>query len=191
MKKFFAFLLVALCGVSSLFADDVADVKAVIARDQELQERHDFKTLPVLYSRDYTQINARGEHFDYVMLKLLCAAMDGRHPEEFLQFIAMRGNGGQLPSPETMARIGQMALDPEVVREYKSALGRILAYSDKELAARRKSVKFVRFEVRGDLATVVEQYDGFDPASGAPKRKTVTTILRREDGVWRYFRVIE
>ena len=191
MKNFFAGLLIVLLGAVSLFAGDVEDVKAVIDRDYELQERHDFRALPALYSRDYMQIDARGQSFDFVMLKLICIAMDGRHPEEFLQYVEMLKNDGQLPSPEAMAQISQMALDPAVIRLYKAALVKILAYCDKELAARRKSVKFVRFEVRGDLATVVEQYDGYDPESGAPKRKTVTVVLRRENGVWRYFRVIE
>ena len=191
MKKFLAAIFAAALGVSALFAGDVEDVKAVMDRNQELQERHDFRTLPALYSRDYMQIDARGESFDFVMMKLLCVAMDGRLPEEFLQYIVMQKNGGRLPSPESMTRISLMVLDPEVVREYKSALVRILAYCDKESAAWRKSVKFLRFEVKGDLATVVEEYDGYDPESGAPKRKTVTVVLRRENGVWRYFRVID
>ena len=191
MKKFLAAIFVTALGVSSLFAGDVEDVKAVIYRKHELQERHDFKALPALYSRDYMEINVRGESFDFVMLKLLCIAMDGRHPEEFLQFIAMSERGGQLPFPETMLKISQMALDPEVVREYRTVLARLLAYGDRESAAWRKTVKFVRFEIKGDLATVVEEYDGYDPDSGAPKHKIGTLVLRRENGVWRYFRVIE
>lgn len=191
MKKFLSAIFAAALGAASLCAGDAEDVKAVIFKNLELQERHDFKALPALYSRDYLQIDARGGSYDYVMLTLLCVAMDGRHPEEFLQYVEMLKNGGRLPSPETMAQIGQMVLDPAVVRVYKAALVRILAYVDKESAARRKSVEFVRFEVRGDLATVVEEYDGCDPESGAPKHKTFTTVLRREDGVWRLFRVIE
>ena len=192
MKKLFAALLVALCGAVSLCADDIADVKAVIFKNNELQARHDFKALPALYSRRYRQIDAAGgECCDYVMLKLLIVAMDGRHPEEFLQFMAMQANGGRLPSPETMARISQMASDPKVVREYRAALVKLLAYSDKEAAAWRKTVRFVRCEVRGDLATVVEEYDGYDPESGAAKHKSVTVVLRRENGVWRYFREID
>ena len=191
MKKFFAAVFAAFLGVSALFADDVADVKAVIYKNHELQERHDFKALPDLYSQNYVQMNARGECFDYVMLMLLLISMDGKHPEEFLQFMAMQGNGGRLPTPETMARISQMALDPEVVREYRAALVKILAYSDKELAAWRKTVKFVSFQIKGDFATVIEEYDGYDPESGAAKHKTCTMILRRENGVWYYYRVID
>ena len=191
MKKFIVTLLVTLVGAVSLYADDVADVKAVIFKNNELQERRAFKALPALYSRDYLQINTRCESFDYVMLKLFLISLDGRHPEEFLQFMAMQANGGRLPSPETMARISQMASDPKVVREYRAALVKLLAYSDKELAAWRKTVRFVRCEVRGDLATVVEEYDGYDPESGAAKHKIVTVVLRRENGVWRYFREID
>lgn len=191
MKSLFVALCAALLGVSALFADDIADVKAVIFKHHELQERRAFEALPALYSRDYMQINTRGESCDYVMLKLFLISLDGRHPEEFLQFMAMQANGGRLPSPETMAWISQMASDPQVVREYKAALALAFAYSDKELAAWRKTVKFVRCEVRGDLATVVEEYDGYDPESGAAKHKIVTLVLRRENGVWRYFREID
>lgn len=191
MKKLFAALLVVLCGAASLFADDVADVKAVIFKNHELQARHDFAAVPALYSPDYLYVDALGECRDYVMLKLSCAAMDGKHPEEFLQYVEMLKNNCQLPSPETMAQISQMALDPAVVRLYKTTLVKILAYGDKELAAWRRSVKFVRCEVKGDLATVVAEYDGHDPDSGAAKHKIVTMILRRKNGVWRFYREID
>ena len=191
MKKLLAAIFVSVCGFFPLFADDVADVKAVIYRNHELQERHDFKALPALYSRDYMQINARSKCLDYVMVKLHCIFMDGKHPEEFLQFMTMLQNGGRLPDQEAMFKIGQWATAPEFIRAYRSASARALAYGDKELAAWRKSVKFVRFEIKDDLATVVEEYDGYDPESGAPKHKTVTLVLRRENGDWRYFRVID
>ena len=176
MKSLFVALCAALLGVSALFADDIADVKAVIFKHHELQERRAFEALPALYSRDYMQINTRGESCDYVMLKLFLISLDGRHPEEFLQFMAMQANGGRLPSPETMAWISQMASDPQVVREYKAALALAFAYA----------------EMMRDVARlVVEEYDGYDPESGAAKHKIVTLVLRRENGVWRYFREID
>ena len=84
MKKFFVSLLVALFGAMPLFADDVADVKAVIVKDCELQAKGDFAEAFALLAPDYRESDPDGMTANYEQTKWIVLSLDGRHPEEFL-----------------------------------------------------------------------------------------------------------
>ena len=77
MKKFFVSLLVALCGAMPIFADDVADVKAVIVRDCELQAKGDFAGAFALCAPDYRETGSDGETSNYEHTKWIALSLDG------------------------------------------------------------------------------------------------------------------
>lgn len=188
MKKFFVSLLVALCGAVPLFADDAADIKAVILKNHELQERHDFMGTLALHTKDYCQFGADGRMTGYEQAKRLFTALDGNHPEEFLLFMAISENGGEMPAEEMRRemrrKIRAVARDPEFIREYKTYISAIIVYGDLEAAAWRKTARIVSVKVDGDSAVAVIEYDG-QGAAGAVVHKIDTISFRKVGGAWK------
>ena len=184
MKKFLLALLVALCGTISLFADDVADVKAVIVKQNELQLRNDFSGSLALLAEDYQEADFTGTVFNYPQLKWLMTSMDGKHPKEFLLFWVSREAKGVMPPEDLRKKIMENPVPPDLLEFHESTIRRAIAYNNSEAAAWRDTARFVSVKVDGDEAVAVVEYDGKNPASGAAEHKKSTTFLRRAKGVW-------
>ena len=188
MKKFFVSLLVALCGAVSLFADDVADVKAVIVKNSELQAKNDFLGAFALITTDY-QEHVQGTVFNYLQLKWLFTSMDGKHPREFLLYCVSREMNG-MPSAELQRRIMEGPIPADLLQMYENTIRQAIEYNNSEAEAWSKTAKFTSVKVDGDTAVAVVEYDGQNPQSGAVEHKKSTTYLRRENGVWRMYKCV-
>ena len=190
MKKFFAALLVALFGAVSLFADDVADVKAVIVKDLELGVKGDFAGAFALYAPDFQEIDSDGMKFNYEQTKWLVLSLDGKHPEEFLLLYATYENKGAMLPAEAIASIRQAARDPEFVKKYKEITPQIVAEMKAAAALNLKTLEFVSVKVDGDRAVAVTEYDSKDAKTGKLNRKVETISLRKADGKWMIYRSV-
>ena len=190
MKKFFAALLVALFGAAPLFADDVADVKATIVRDNELQKAGDFAGKLELYAPDYLETDSKGLKTNYEQAKWLMLALDGKHPKEcLLVFATVQLKGAEIPA-EMMARIDEMARNPEFIKRYEATIPAVVAMIKAEADLGLKTLKFTSVKVDGDKAVAVAEYDSKDPASGEIKHKIATVSLRKTDGKWMFYRSV-
>ena len=189
MKKFFAFLLVALCGVSSLFADDVADVKAVIIRDCELAAKRNFAASLVLRTRDYRNTDSHGATFNYEQVKWMLLSLDGKHPVEFWLFLYSVRHNGAMPSEDQLRRMNQLAHTPKYVKLYEKTWPMVAAFAQKEAASELKTIKFIDVKISGNDAVVVLEYASADE-SGALKTKIDTVSLRRINGKWLMYRTV-
>ena len=190
MKKFFAVLLVALCGAVSLFADDVADVKAVIVKDLELDAKGDFIEAFALYASDYQETDSDGVTMNYEQLHWMMLAFDGKHPVEFLRFCYSAENNGAMPPREELPRIDRLARTPKCLKFYGEVLPELVTAQKASAALALKTLEFISVKVDGDKAVIVIEYDEKDDNSNAAKRKTETISLRKVDGRWMIYRSI-
>ena len=190
MKKFFAALLVALFGAMSLFADDAADVKAVIVRDFELTIKGDFAGKFAAYAPDYLETDSDGMTINYEQAKWVVLMLDGKHPKEFLLVMATVELKGAAIPPEMMARIDEVVRNPEFVKQYEEAIPVVVAMLKEEAAFELKSLNFISVNVNGNEAVVVDEYDSKDAKSGEIKHKVCTASLRKVDGKWMIYRSI-
>ena len=188
MKKLFLSLLVALCGAVSLFADDVADVKAVIVKNSELQAQNDFLGAFALLTNDY-QEHVQGTVFNYQQLEWLVTSMDGKHPREFLLYcVSIEMNG--MPPADLQKRIMERPIPGDLLEMYENTIRRAIAYNNSEAEAWCKTAQFTSVKVDGDAAVAVVEYDGKNPQSGAVEHKKSTTYLRRVNGAWRMYKCV-
>lgn len=185
MKKFLAALLVALCGFVSLFADDIADVKAVIVKDCELAAEGDFLGAAARWMPDYREISSEGT-FTYAQAQRAFVSLDGKHPEEFLLTTAMVKNGVE-PNPDLAEGIHLLAQEPDFLKDYPIRAKRMADMIKAAAALELKTTKFVDIKVNEDKATAVLTYRHIN---GGTRRETLS--LRKIDGAWRISRrVIE
>ena len=189
MKKFLVALLVALCGAVSLFADDVADVKAVIVKNNELNLRNDFLATLALCTPDYQEI-VSGEVFTYQQIKWLLTSLDGKHPKEFLLFFVSRRTEDKLPPAELHRKIVESPVPGKLLQMYEQAIRDAVEYNNIEAEAWRKTARFLSVKVDGDEAVAVVEHDSRDPASGTVRRKCATIFLRRVNGVWLMYKCV-
>ena len=190
MKKFFAILLVALFGAMPLFADDVADVKAMMVSALELSKAGDFAGKLALYAPDYLETGHNGKTVNYEQTKLLILALDGKHPKECLLVLATTQlKGAEIPA-EMMARIDKMARDPEFIKQYEESIPALVAMIKAEADLELKTLKFVSVKVDGGKAVAVVEYDSSNPASKEIKHKIATVSLRKTNGKWLFYRSV-
>ena len=190
MKKFFAALLVALFGAVPLFADDVADVKATFVREIELSKTGNFAEKLAFYAPDYKETDSTGMTANYEQAKWLMLALDGKHPKEFFLVLAtVQLKGAEIPA-EMMERIDAAAGNPELVKEYQTAIPAVVAMLKAEADLQLKTLKFVSVKVDGDKAVVITEYDSSDPVSREIKHKSATVSLRKVDGKWLFSRSV-
>ena len=97
MKKFLAALMVILCGAVPLYADDVADVKAVIIRDCEFAAKGTFAASLALRTRDYRCTDSHSATFNYQQTQWMFLALDGQHPVEFWLYLYSVKHNGAMP----------------------------------------------------------------------------------------------
>ena len=190
MKKFLAVLLVVLSGAVALFADDVADVKAVIVKDLELVAKGDFAGSFALYAPDYRETGSDGNNITYEHCKVIMLAVDGKHPEEFLLMAAIAENNGAMPSAEAVEQLRAAARAPEIVKKYEELLPQVIAQAKSLAEQHLKTLEFVSVEVDGDKAVAVIEYDSKDEETGKVRREIETISLRKTDGAWLKYRSV-
>lgn len=185
MKKFIVSLLVVLCGGVSLFADGVADVKAVLIRDLELGVSGDFMGTLALRTPDYVEVSPRGT-INYEQAKWMFLALDGEHPEEFFMASLALGSHGEFKSPsaEQMARIRAVTSDQDFLREYKAEAAKMLAAFKADQELQLKTLKFVGIEVDGDFATARIELGANTPRGIRHYAGTIS--LRKVGGKWMF-----
>lgn len=178
MKKLFVTLLIVLCGAVSLYADDVADVKAVIVRDCEFAAKGDFHSVIARWTPDYRETSWAGT-FGYAQTKRLIISLDGKHPVEYLTTLVMLRNGAE-PTPDMAEKIRQAAQRPEFFERYQDEVKQMADVLKRTAALELKTLKFVNVEVDGDKATAVLIY------RQAVLDANVCEIvsLRKIDGEW-------
>ena len=184
MKKLFVTLLVALCGAAPLFADDVADVKAVIVKEWELIAKGDFVGVLPLLTKDYRGLGK----FDYEQTRWMFLGLDGKHLEEFVLFTAVAYKNGAKMTPEELekcrADARAMLSDPTAVKAYEAEAKKYSAMMREWAAFTLKYHKFIRIRIKGDSADVGvihESKQGETPRRSQP----LVIFLRRDNGVWR------
>ena len=187
MKKFLAALTVFLCGAAALFAaaDDEADVRAAIIRDCELAAKGTPLDAAARWTSDYREVNPEGA-MTCEQAKRALAAMDGKHPVEFMYTLVLVRTGEE-PNPDMAEGIRLAARDPEFLKQYRIAAKEMADTLKAAAALELETVKFVGIKVDGDRADAVLTYRH---VAGGERRETVS--LRRIDGEWRICRrVIE
>ena len=190
MKKFLAALMVILCGALSLFADDVADVKAVIVKDLELDAKGDFAGSFALYAPDYQETDSEGVTMNYEQLRWMTLAFDGKHPVEFLRFCYSAENNGAMPPREKLPRIDRLARTPKCLKFYSEVLSELVTVQKAYAALALKTLEFISVKVDGDKAVIVIEYDEKDEKTDAIKRKIETINLRKVNGKWMFYRSV-
>ena len=186
MKKFFLALLVALCGFVSLFADDIADVKAVIIREFELAAKRDFAGVLALRATDFQHITQYGETYGYDQVKWMLLALDGKHPREYLLFGVFMRSGGDLPAQELYTK----TLSPELLKTYEKMWPKLAADFADSAKFMLKTLKFVSVTVDGDKAVVVIEYDSKGEMLWEVYHFIETVCLRKVNGKWLMYRCI-
>ena len=185
MKKFFVTLLVALCGAVSLFADDVADVKAVLDKQAELLLAGDFVGMEAALAPDFVQIESHGI-FNLKHVKWMYASMDGKHPEEFMLgsfALRTRGNG---PDAEMEKKLRLTARNPGFTKFYEEHVAKRLPLLKKAAEQANKTHKYIDIRIDGDSARVVSECEILDIVdTGTVMHQVSVTVLRRIDGKWK------
>ena len=189
MKKVFALLLAVLFGAVPLFADDVADVKAVIVKNLELDANGDFVGSWALYAPDYQETDSEGVTANYEQLQWMTLALDGKHPVEFVRFLYSVKNNGAMPPREELPHLDRLARTPECLEIYSKVLPELVAGQKAEAALALKTLEFVSVRVDGNKAVAIVEYDSKDEKSGV-KRTIETFSLRKADGKWMFYRSV-
>ena len=185
MKKLLAAIFVAALGVYPLFADDVADVKALLIKDLELGANGDFMGSLALRTPDCVEVSPENT-LNYQQGKWISLALDGEHPVEFFLAALALGSHGEFKTPteDLMAWIRAMTSDPDFLREYKAEAAKMLAAFKADQALQLKTLKIVGIEVDGDAATAHIELDANTPRGIRHYAGTIS--LRKVDGKWMY-----
>ena len=189
MKKFWFALLFVLCAAVSLFADDVADVKAVIVKDCELAAKRNFAASLALRTRDYRCTDSYGITFNYEQTKWMFLALDGQHPVEFWLYLYSVRHKGAMPPEDQLSRMNQLARTPKYVKLYEKTWPEVAAFAQKEPASELKTIKFIDVKISGNDALAVFEYASEDD-SGALKTKIEKVYLRKNKGAWKMYRAV-
>ena len=189
MKKFFIVLLVAVFGAVPLFAGDVADVKAVIVKNLELDANGDFVGSWAFYAPDYQETGSDGVTTNYEQLQWMTLALDGKHPVEFVRLLYMVRNNGAMPPREELPRIDRLAHTPDCLEIYSKVLPTLVAEQKADASLALKTLEFVSVRVDGNKAVAIVEYDSKDEKTGV-KRTIETFSLRKVNGKWMFYRSV-
>ena len=188
MKKFLIAVLAAVLAAAALPAGDLEDVKALVLKDWQLAAEGKFSECLALRAPDFTDTND-GITADYEQTRWQLVSLDGKHPEEFLLFLAtLKFEGAKIP-PETMATIREEARKPEFIKHYETACPQFASLIKNEAAFQLKTLKIVDAEVDGDSASVVARYERREGKSAVPRLQNLS--LRRIDGAWKIGRIVD
>ena len=184
MKKTGAMLVMLISAV--LFAGEEENVKAVVVKDWQLAAQGKFAECLALRAPDCTDTND-GQTADYEQIKWQIISLDGKHPEEFLLFLAtMKFQGAKIPA-ETRAVIREEARKPEFISHYETACSQFASKIRKDAAFQLKTLKITSVKVDGNSAVVTAEYER--EGSTMPRLQTIS--LRKIEGTWKISRIVD
>ena len=189
MKKLFAAVLTAVLGISALCAGEKEDIKSLLIKDLELSAQGRLAEALALRTPDFVESGENGD-MTYEQCKWLCLGLDGEHPEEFLLTLLAAESRGEFktPTPEQMARVRELARDPEFLQKYKELAPQLLAIFKADQEHQLKTLKFVSITVDGDRAVAVIEFDSAPPKG--VKHNVGTITLRKVDGSWKICKAV-
>ena len=184
MKKTVAMLVMLISAV--LFAGEEENVKAVVVKDWQMAAQGKFAECLALRAPDCTDTND-GQTADYEQIKWQIVSLDGKHPEEFLLFLAaMKFRGAKIPA-ETRTVIREEARKVEFIRHYEAACSQFAAKMKSDAAFQLKTLKITGAKVDGDSAVVTAEYER--ESNTPPRLQTIS--LRKIGGTWKISRIVD
>lgn len=191
MKKIALLFLFLFVGITSLFAGEAA-VKQTIIRDIKLAvEEKLMESVKSYYTKDYVCTDLdKGEKLSYNDILLMATALDGKHPEEFMLMI-FRAQSGKAPTPQQEQNLRKAAQSEQFkTTAYPRLCDMINSIAKQACQLELKTLKFIKVDVKGNLATAVIEYETLDAADktlSTKIRKTATYKLRKVNGIWMFY----
>lgn len=188
MKKIALLFLFLFAGVTSLFAGEAA-VKQAIINDIKLAIEGKLMESVKSHTKDYVNTDLdKGEKLSYNDILLMATALDGKHPEEFM-LMMFRIQAGKAPTPEQERELRKAAQNEQIKTAYPRLCDMINSVAEQACKHQLKTLKFIKVDVKGNLATAVTEYEILDVADKTLSkkiRKTTTHKLRKVNGVWMF-----
>ena len=189
MKKIALLFLFLFAGVTSLFAGEAA-VKQAIINDIKLAIEGKLMESVKSHTKDYVSTDLdKGEKLSYNDILLMATALDGKHPEEFILMI-FRAQSGKAPTPQQEQNLRKAAQSEQFKTAYPRLCDMINSIAKQAGQLELKSLKFIKVDVKGNLATAVIEYETLDAADktlSTKIRKTATYKLRKVNGIWMFY----
>ena len=189
MKKIALLFVFLFAGVTSLFAGEAA-VKQTIIRDIKLAVEGKLVESVKSHTKDYVCTDLdKGEKLSYNDILLMATALDGKHPEEFILMI-FRAQSGKAPTPQQEQNLRKAAQSEQFKTAYPRLCDMINSIAKQAGQLELKSLKFIKVDVKGNLATAVTEYETLDAADktlSTKIRKTATYKLRKVNGIWMFY----
>ena len=189
MKKIALLFLFLFAGVSSLFAGEAA-VKQAIINDVKLCAEGKLMESVKYHTKDYVNTDLdKGEKLYYNDILLMATALDGKHPEEFMLML-FRVQSGKAPTPEQDKELRKAAQSEQFKTAYPRLCDMINSVAEQACKHQLKTLKFIKVDVKGNLATAVTEYETLDIADKTLSkkiRKTTTHKLRKVNGIWMFY----
>lgn len=188
MKKIALLFLFLFAGVTSLFAGEAA-VKQAIINDIKLAIEGKLMESVKSHTKDYVNTDLdKGEKLSYNDILLMATALDGKHPEEFT-LMMFRIQAGKAPTPEQERELRKAAQNEQFKTAYPRLCDMINSVAGQACKHQLNTLKFIKVDVKGNLATAVTEYEILDVADKTLSkkiRKTTTHKLRKVNGVWMF-----
>ena len=189
MKKLLLSLFTLILGLTSLLADEAA-VKETIIRDIKLPIEGKFAETLKYYTPDIVSIDMdQNRKLYYKDILLMSKGMDGKHPEEFMLMV-FKARSMKDPDPNQEKAIREYAKTEKFLLTYPRVCDMMTSYVKQACEIELKTMKFIKVEIKGDLATVVTEYESLEVAKkelNVTVKKTSTHKLRKVNGVWMFY----
>ena len=189
MKKLLLALFTLTLSLSSLFANESA-VKETIIRDIKFAIHGNFADPLKYYTQDIVDIDLDvNRKLYYKDILLMSKALDGKHPEEFL-FMLYKAQSMKDPDPNQEKAIREYAKSEQFLLTYPRLCDMMKSIIKQASEIELRTIKFVKVEIKGDLATVIVEYESLEVAKkelNVTSRKTSTHKLRKVNGVWKFY----
>ena len=189
MKKIALLFLFLFAGVTSLFAGEAA-VKQAIINDIKLAIEGKLMESVKSHTKDYVSTDLdKGVKLSYNDILLMATALDGKHPEEFMLMIFW-AQSGKAPTPQQEQNLRKAAQSEQFKTAYPRLCDMINSIAKQACQLELKTLKFIKVDVKGNLATAVAEYETLDAADktlSTKIRKTETYKLRKVNGIWMFY----
>ena len=189
MKKLLLTLFTLTLSLTSLFANEAA-VKETISRDIKLAIDGKFAETLRYYTPDIVSIDMdQKRKLYYKDILLMSKGMDGKHPEEFMLMV-FKARSMKDPDPKQEKAIRAYARTEQFQLAYPRLCDMMTSFVKQASEIELKTMKFIKVEIRGDLATVVVEYESLEVAKkelNVTIKRTSTHKLRKVNGVWKFY----
>ena len=189
MKKLLYALFSLIFCLTSLFANEAA-VKETIIRDIKFAADGKFAETLKYYTQDVVSINLdENRKLYYKDILLMTKAMDGNHPEEFILMV-YKAQSDKDPDPKQEKTLRAYARTEQFQLGYPKLCDMMVSIVKQASEIELKTIKFIKVEIKGNLATVITEYESLDVTKkelNTTNRKTSTCKLRKVNGVWMFY----